>query len=97
MASGPDAVVVMIRHAGIEQGEVAGALQRRWPCLSVSDLGVTPTSAFPVEDVVELALARRGTEPLRVVVLPQLRSFPGSADRGRGMGAIRVEPMPWLF
>jgi hypothetical protein len=97
IASGGGAVLVMIRHAGIEQGEVAEALRRRWPGLSVSDLGITPTWAMPVEDVVELALARRGLEPLRVVIFPQRRPRLVSADRRSGTSAVEMEPMPWLL
>jgi hypothetical protein len=96
MASGGGAVLAMIRHDGIHRREVVDALRRKWPGLSVSNPGLTPTSAMSVEDVVELALARRGVEPLRVVVLPQQRFYPGGMIRGSRMRVIEVEPMPWL-
>jgi hypothetical protein len=96
MTSSGDAALVMIRHAGIDRREVVDALRRRWPSLSVGDLSVTPTWAMSVKDAVERALARRGVEPLRVVVLPQQRSFPGSVNDRGGTRVMEVEPMPWL-
>jgi hypothetical protein len=97
MAFGQDAVLVMIRHAGFEEGEVADALRRKRPGLSVSNSGAMPTSALPLKDAVELALVRRGIEPLRVAILPQQRSLPGRVNCGSDTGMIAVEPMPWLL
>jgi hypothetical protein len=98
MASGNGTALLMIRHPGIARREIAGALRRRWPEIDASNVGlVEPSSAMPIEDVVELALARRGVEPLRIVVLPQRCSAVRNSECGGVSRASEVEPMPWTF
>jgi hypothetical protein len=52
---------------------------------------------MPIEDVVDLAMLRRGVEPLRIVVLPQRCSFAPNSERADTTGASNSEPMPWTF
>jgi hypothetical protein len=98
MASGNGTALLMIRHPGIARREITGALRRRWPEIDASNVGlVEPSSAMPTDDVVELALARRGVEPLRIVVLPQRCSAIPSSERGGISRAFEAAPMPWTF
>jgi hypothetical protein len=70
MVTGNASALVLVRHSGIDRVEVADVLRGRWPELTISDLGsASPCWALSVEDAVELARARRGVEPLRIVVL----------------------------
>jgi hypothetical protein len=75
MSSSGDAVLVMIRHVGLERREVVDALRRRWTGLSVGDLGVTPAWAMSVKDAVELA----DTTPSRQ---PEHKKHNGGEDHG---------------
>jgi flavin-binding protein dodecin len=94
MASADRTAVVLIRHPGIARAEVADVLIRRWPDAIIGDVGsLSPTWEFAIEDAVELARARRGVEPLRVVVLAQRASNVdvGAVERGP---KPPIEPMP---
>jgi hypothetical protein len=95
MASADGTALLLIRHPGVGRAEVADALCRRWPGAVVGDAGsLSPSWEMPVEDAVELARARRGVEPLRVVVLAQ-RGANADPERQHAAAPPRVvEPMP---
>jgi hypothetical protein len=92
MATGDGTALVLIRHAGIDRAKVADVLHRRWPDAIVGNVrSLSPSWEFAIEDAVELACARRGVEPLRIVVLPQRVHHPSGAQ------PVTVEPMPVLL
>jgi hypothetical protein len=72
MATGDSTVFVLVRHPGLTRQEVAAVLRRHWPAAVVGEVGAAePSWSMPVEDAAELARARRGVEPLRIVVMAQ--------------------------
>jgi hypothetical protein len=72
MVSGDGTALILVRHPGITRCEVADILYRRWPDAAVADVGsVSPSWRMSVEDAAEIARARRGVEPLRVIILAQ--------------------------
>jgi hypothetical protein len=97
MALGSGTAMLLVRHPGIGEAEIVKVLRRHWPDAQVTDI----TTAFPIwnlgiEDAVELARAKRGVEPLRIVVMGQgcnanLDLLMATARRGT------VEPMPAVF
>lgn len=96
MASADRTAVVLIRHPGIVRADVADVLHRCWPGAIVGDVGsLSPSWEFAVEDAVELARAKRGVEPLRILVLSQRATF--SEQRASGSAASGLEPMPVLL
>ena len=96
MASADRTAVVLVRHGGIDRAEVADVLHRRWPDAAIGDVGsLSPSWEFAIEDAVELARARRGVEPLRIVVLAQRTSLT-KPSVGRSL-APGLEPMPDLL
>jgi hypothetical protein len=97
MASADRTVSLLIRHPAITRSEAAEVLRQRWPGTAITEVGAVEPSWSPkTEDAVEIALARRGVEPIRVVILAQHKS-------GRGdpltLGAMptSMEPMPTMF
>lgn len=98
MASADRTAVVLVRHAGLERAEVADVLHRRWPDAAIGDVGsLSPSWEFAIEDAVELACARRGVEPIRLVILPQRSpASPLGRDVG-GSSATIFEAMPVLI
>jgi hypothetical protein len=92
MAAGDRTALVLVRHPGVTRGEAAQVLRRRWPSAAIGDVwAASPSWEMPVEDAAQLARARRGVEPLRIVVLAQ------RADRDRGAApalSAALEPMP---
>ena len=94
MAAGDGTAWLLIRHPGIARVEIADALRKRWPSAVVCDAGtMEPCWTLAVEDALELARARRGVEPLRVVVLGQ-RTEDTHSDRRATVPLRAVEPMP---
>jgi hypothetical protein len=90
--------LVLVRHPGVARQEITAVLRRRWPTIDATNVGSTePSWAMSIEDVVDLARLRRGVEPLRIVVLPQRRSFAPNSARADTIGACNSEPMPWTF
>jgi hypothetical protein len=97
MAQGDGKAMVLVRHPGIGKVETAEALRRHWPDAQVTDITkVYPVWDLGIDDAVELACAKRGVEPLRIVVMGQ--------GRGAGLDPLMVsarsgtvEPMPALF
>jgi hypothetical protein len=78
--------MILIRHPDITRREIASVLCRRWPDAILRDeMSGSPCWAMSVPDVVELARARRGFEPLRVIIL---------AQRVYRQGGHRHQPLP---
>jgi hypothetical protein len=64
--------LVLIRHDGISRMRLWSVLNRRWPDVRISDVSdIQPSTSLPVEQAVGLAMARRGTESIRIVVPAQ--------------------------
>jgi hypothetical protein len=99
MATGDAAALLLIRHAGVERAEVAAVLRRRWSAAAIGEVGAAePSWSLSTADAAELARARRGVEPLRIVILAQR-----AADTSAGQRAAVREsaepfaPMPIAF
>jgi hypothetical protein len=98
MAQADGKAMLLVRHPGIGKAEIAEALRRRWLHALVEDaVEMSPVWDFGIDDAVELARAKRGVEPLRIVVMAQRYvgacSDPLEVAAGSGM----KEPMPSLF
>ncbi len=79
MATGAGVALVLVGHAGVGRAEVVRALSRRWPGVAVGDpAAALPSWIMSADDAAELARARRGAEPLRVVVAAQRGARPDS-------------------
>jgi hypothetical protein len=82
MATGMGFALVLVGHAGLGRVEVVRALSRRWPGAAIGDVDeAVPSWGMSAEDAAELARARRGAEPLRVVVAAQRGARPVDAGR----------------
>ena len=83
--------LILVRHPGVDRASLWSVLEGRWPQVLLADAGCAePASAMTVEAAAALARRRRGIEPVRIVVLPQvLASATGQENWG--------EPMPVLF
>ena len=94
MAAGGGTAMVLVGHTGIERAEVGPMLCRRRPGAVVGDLGeALPSWSMSAEDAAELAVARRGLEPLRSVVAARrvgLRH--GVAERIRPAISSAIQP-----
>ncbi len=99
MAPGDGTALLLIRHAGIGRAVIADALRRRWPDALVGDVGAaSPSWTFTTRDAAELARARRGVEPLRIVVLAQRAARTSERLRGAVLDSAKpFEPMPIAF
>jgi hypothetical protein len=85
-----DRALLLVQHHGIGRPLLWSVLERRWPNVLLTDPGsIEPTSAMPVGDAAALACRRRGLEPIRIIVLPQVIAMTLQADWD--------EPMPMLF
>lgn len=99
MAFGNSTALLLIRHPVVALAEVGDVFTRRWPDATIQQgISASPCWAMSVEDAVELGRARRGCEPLRIVVLPQRVAGVG-ASRQMGEQEPRppLEPMPIAF
>ena len=99
MAAGDGTALVLVRHPGIARAEVADVLGRRWPDAAVGDaVALEPSWAMATEDAADLARARRGVEPLRIVV-PAQRAADVEARRRAATGSPTpfFEAMPIAF
>jgi hypothetical protein len=99
MAAGDGTAWLLIRHPDVARAEIADALRSRWPGVVVGDVGaLEPSWEMSIGEVVELARARRGVEPLRIVVLAQ-RAAEANAGQRAAEDALPlpVEPMPVAF
>lgn len=83
--------LILAQHPGIDRASFWVMLERRWPNVVLADLGsVEPASALAARDAAALARCRRGIEPVRVIVLPQVLA---SATEQENWD----EPMPMLL
>ena len=81
MATAQGIALVLVGHAGVARAEVVRALSGRWPGAAVGDpAAALPSWIMSAEDAAELARARRGAEPLRVVVAAQRGARSGGVD-----------------
>lgn len=63
---------LVVLHADIPVARVQWAFTRRWPtALFCPATALPPPFVFNPVDAARLGLARRGTEPLRVVIMAQ--------------------------
>ena len=84
-------MLLLVRHPGVDRMSVGLVLKRRWPDVLLTDAGsANPVSTMTVEHAAALARRRRGIEPLRCVILPQVAAAAVAPDGWR-------EPMPMLF
>ena len=99
MATGGGTAFVLVRHPGVTRQEVAAILRRRWSATVVGEVGAAePSWSMPVEDAAELARARRGVEPLRVVVLAQRAANTSEFRRAAAHEVTEpFAPMPVAF
>jgi hypothetical protein len=87
------AAVLVVHPVRLPRIVVERALRRRWPGVVLSEVEPEPSFRFPTGLAAALARARRGMEPLRMVVMPQRpRASPGEAA-----GSSAREPMPIAF
>jgi hypothetical protein len=97
IAQGGGKAMLLVRHPSIGKTEIAEVLQRRWADVLVKDAAeVSLVWDLGIDDAVELARAKRGVEPLRIVVMGQGRgacSDPLMVTAGAGT----EEPMPALY
>jgi hypothetical protein len=92
MAFGDGTALLLIRHSAVALAEVADVVVGRWPDAILREgTSASPCWSLAPEDAIGLARARRGVEPLRVVVLPQ------RVHQQHGSPPVTVEPMPMLF
>ena len=93
MASNDSTAHLLIRHPGIGRREIAEVLKRRWPEATVGNIDEwEPTWDWSLENTVELARARRGVEPLRIVVTAQ-RALQDQEGIDASLAAV-IQPMP---
>lgn len=85
-----DRMLLLAQHLGVDRVEAWATLRRRWPDVVLSSPGdIAPSSAMTVGDAAALACRRRGIEPIRIVILPQVIAMTVQADWD--------EPMPMAF
>jgi hypothetical protein len=98
VAFGNGTALLLIRHPVVALAEVGDVITRRWPDAIIRQgISASPCWAMSVQDAVELGRARRGVEPLRVVVLPQRASLTSGRHGGGVLATAELEPMPVLF
>lgn len=86
--------LVLIRHPGLRHAQVEAVMRRRWPSMSAACARVSePSFLWQTRDAVLLGIARRGIEPVRIVVMPQ-RQTP-APDREAPLWW--QDPMPLVF
>ncbi len=99
MATGDGTAFVLVRHPAVERPEIADVLRRRWPDRVLGDAAAAePSWRMATEDAADLARARRGVEPLRIVIPAQrvanASEYGGDAVHG---ATPRFEPLPVAF
>ena len=88
-------MLLRVQHPGIARAALWSVLERRWSTVVLTDPGATePASAMTVGNAAALARRRRGLEPVRIVVLPQVAAAAISQD---GWDEPMPMPMPMLF
>ena len=95
MATSTGVALVLVGHAGVGRAEVGDMLRRRWPGAAIGDVDeALPSWIMSAEDAAELARARRGAEPLRVVVPAQRSARP---DGVGGDSHAWTGPLPFVL
>ena len=65
--------MILISHPDFDRTAVWWALSARWPKAVIVDVGdAEPSWRMAGDDAVALARCRRGIEPIRIVVMPQM-------------------------
>jgi hypothetical protein len=89
-----DAAHVLMVHQGLSRAEVITALTC-WPTVTVvDDVEAMPTDDLCVADILALAAARRGIEPLRFCVGPVAAR---RRSQARYVVPTVVDPMPVIL
>lgn len=97
MTGGDGRAVVLVRHSGIVRADFAAVLHRRWPFATIGDVdGAAVSWEMSIEAAVEIARARRGVEPLRIVILGQRHACHIHDIRAMNVDVVG-EPMPIVF
>jgi hypothetical protein len=92
IASGTGSALLLVQHPRVTRRKIADAICTRWGgSVLACAQPIYPTWVMPPKQVVELALARRGIEPLRIVVMPQRAVSKAIVPRSE------IEPMPLLL
>jgi hypothetical protein len=81
---------------GIDGGEAVQVFSRRWPGMMLGQNLDVPPWTIAVEDAVQLALVRRGIQPIRLTVLEQ-RDRTSVADASTAFSDVFLDPMPMIF
>jgi hypothetical protein len=69
---GNKTAMVVFDGGAVDRIELSRAVRRRWTNATVLNLtDQEPSAEMTVSDAIELAMLRRGVEPLRLLVLPQ--------------------------
>jgi len=90
LVSANNRALIMVSHKDITRRELHALLEQHLGPVSLSDLGeATPSTMFPASVASSIAHARRGVEPLRVIILPQ-RLFTHDTSR-------YLDPLPVVF
>lgn len=85
-----DRMLLLVQHLGVDRVEAWATLRRRWPDVVLSSPDdIAPSSAMTVQDAAALARCRRGLEPIRIIILPQVIAMTLQTDWD--------EPMPMAF
>lgn len=73
LLTGSGTAMIVVDRGPVRRAEIFDAVRHRWAEAEVTDLtSEAPSMAMTVADAVEVASVRRGAEPLRLLVLPQL-------------------------
>ncbi|MCM8736576.1 hypothetical protein M5E06_20830 [Azospirillum sp. A1-3] len=94
---GDSAWLVVLHDDRLDRQEVTRVVRRRWPGAQVlPDMSAPLTFDFNTDDLVELALARRGGEEIfkLVVGLRQIAEERHQRDAG---GSVMNLPMPFIW
>ncbi len=89
MVSGDGSALLLMQHPGVDRRWTAEVFRRGLGGTLVSPGIAHPSWQMPVEQAVALALAKRGIEPLRIVVMPQRRVLAAISPTQRS-----IDPMP---
>jgi hypothetical protein len=72
-----DRALILIRHSGMDRAEVWARFERRWPGIVLCNPGkFEPSSRMTVKDATSIAERRRGIEPIRIIIVPQIAATP---------------------
>lgn len=93
MVDSTGSALLLVRHPDLSQAAVARAIARRWPgarCCAPDPAMALPDFDFCPEAAATLACARRGVEPLRVVIMPRMEK------RSATPPAEYEQPLPFI-